>query len=386
MAKKRKRTSKKKSKKFAIPPAFIVGGIFFVLILLIILITVNIKVSKVKQDISRVEKNLTNVENIKKNLKAFFFDLEIDKSLIQQSVVKNGSSIVLIYKINSNNSDTLLYNLTNFLKHNNFQSISIKNDIISAKKGDILIQFKINKNPYTHTNDYSKNTNQNLKHNSKKMLAIIIDDCGNNLKLAKKLANIPYPITFSIIPHLKYSKETAEIARKFNKPVFLHLPMQPKSYPSTDPGMGAIYLNTPKSLIKIIIKKNVESIGKIDGANNHMGSALTESREKMFEVLNELKNYTDIFVDSHTSSKTVAYNVCKKLNMRCGLNNKFIDNIDDKNSIKEILYKSLSLFQKQDKVIIIGHLKENTIEVLSEELPKISKKNIKITNILEVVN
>ncbi|MGA1862558.1 divergent polysaccharide deacetylase family protein [Deferribacter thermophilus] len=384
MATKKKRTNKRKKRQKKVPPTVIVGGIFFVLILLIIIVTLRIKVENVKSNIVSKQNKLIQIENIKKDIKTLFFDLEIDKSSVKESILYKNNKVFLNYKITTDNSE-FLYTLSTYLSQNDYKNISLNKNLITAQKGNILLQFYINN--ISHK-DNIKNAKKILpkNHNKEKKLAIIIDDCGNNLKLAEKLASIPYPITFSIIPFLKYSKETADLARKNNKVVFLHLPMQPKSYPSVDPGMGAIFLNTPKSLIEIILKKDVESIGVIDGANNHMGSALTENRVKMNEVLKELKKYTKVFVDSHTSSKTVAYNVCKNLKMKCGINNKFIDNIDDKSAIKEMLYKALELFEKRNEVIIIGHLKENTVEVLSQELPNIARKNIKIVSILEVVN
>ncbi|KAA0257404.1 divergent polysaccharide deacetylase family protein [Deferribacter autotrophicus] len=387
MAAKRKSNKKtRKKKKQLIPPAFIVGGIFFVMVLLIILAVINIKVKNLEKDIKLEQSKFNYARQIEKDIKAIFYDLEIDKSFAKHELIKENKKILLKYylKLNKNEVDTLFYNIGNLLKKEKFKISYFSENELSAENEFIKIVFKVSrfKKSANKTNKemYLKNKNNNHR------LSIIIDDCGNNINLAKKLASIPYPITMSVIPFLKYSKETVKIAKQHNKTVFLHLPMQPKTYPNTDPGKGAIFLNTPKSLIEIIIRKDVEDLGFIEGANNHMGSALTENREKMQQVLNALKKYTDTFIDSHTSTKTVAYNVCKSLKMKCGMNRKFIDNVDDKNYIREKLYEVLSLFEKYNTIIIIGHLKENTIQVLKEELPHLQQKGIKITNIKEVLN
>src|SRR5437016_5354705 len=46
----------------------------------------------------------------------------------------------------------------------------------------------------------------------KARLAIILDDWGENLALTKDVLDIGRPLTLSIIPHLKHSKEIAELA------------------------------------------------------------------------------------------------------------------------------------------------------------------------------
>ncbi|MGA1847354.1 divergent polysaccharide deacetylase family protein [Deferribacter abyssi] len=388
MATKRKISKKtKKKKKQLIPPAVIVGGIFFVMVLLIILAVINIKVNNLKRDLTVEKTRFNYAKQVEKDIKAIFFDLEIDKDFVKHEFIKKNNKILLKYylSLNENKIDTVFYNLGNLLKKENFKIKYFDENELYAKNELIEIVIKISK-IIKLDNNKNKKIYSNKNDHVNKRLVIIIDDCGNNIKLAKKLASLPYPITMSIIPFLKHSRETAKIARQYNKTVFLHLPMQPKTYPNTDPGKGAIYLNTPKSLIEIIIKKDIDNLGIIDGVNNHMGSALTENKEKMQQVLSILKKYTDTFIDSHTSTKTVAYEVCKSLKLKCGINRKFIDNLDNRNYIRKKLYESLSLFEKYNTIIIIGHLKENTIQVLEEELPQLRQKGITISRIEEVIN
>jgi len=122
----------------------------------------------------------------------------------------------------------------------------------------------------------------------------------------------------------------------------LHLPLQPYRYPEIEPGKGAILLNTPSDLIDIIINKNVERLGSIDGANNHMGSKFTENKDKTTLVLKSIRRYTNVFVDSRTSSKSVAYEVCKSVMEKCGYNSQFIDNDNNKDIILKTLKKQLT--------------------------------------------
>lgn len=219
----------------------------------------------------------------------------------------------------------------------------------------------------------------------KAKISVVIDDCGYSVPLAKRLAAIDYPLTFAIIPHLPHVKETAEIARATGKPVFLHQPMQPLSYPKTDPGKGAILVGMPRKLIEVTLKSNMENIGKIDGFNNHMGSAATENRSAMEDTLEYMKRYTNVFLDSHTSRKTVAYDVCKEKGLKCGLNTTYLDNKADEDYISSQLLKCVERAEKSGECIIIGHLRPNTINVLERDLEKLETEGLKILSILDMV-
>jgi hypothetical protein len=216
-------------------------------------------------------------------------------------------------------------------------------------------------------------------------VAFVIDDCGYSVPLAEKLGRVKYPLAMAIIPYTPHSRESAEIFHKLGKTVFLHQPMEPKSYPQNDPGKGAILLNMPESLVEISLRKNVEDLGgKIDGFNNHMGSGLTESREKMQQVFSVMKSFTNFYVDSYTSPKTVAYDECQKAGMVCAINNKFIDNESDPEYIRGKIMDGVNLAKANGSIIMIGHLREATVNVLVQMLPELEAMGVDIVPVKEL--
>jgi len=216
-------------------------------------------------------------------------------------------------------------------------------------------------------------------------IAFVIDDCGYSLDLAKELASMPYPVTMAIIPHTRYASQTAKIARKNGKTVFLHQPMQPVSYPKTDPGKGAILLNMPEKLIKASLESNVKDLGTdIDGFNNHMGSALTQSHEKMQQVFSNMRQFTNTFVDSYTSKDTVAFDECKSAGFRCGMNRKFIDNESDYSYIRSKIIEGAEIARADGNVIMIGHLREGTIHALKKIMPELQKAGYHLVSAVEL--
>ncbi|TYB33773.1 MAG: divergent polysaccharide deacetylase family protein [Flexistipes sinusarabici] len=387
----KKNNSKNRRKKksgFKIPPFVIVGGIFLIMIGIITASIVNIRLQKLQTEYSGNEKSTVKVQSsseIEKKIKLFLYDHEISKDrVVSKNIKKTKKADYLEYtiQISEYERDSLRNSLINFFTKNNFD-FSEENALFFHKPG-LNITFNLKAPPVkeNYTDNYDINSgNIDYKAN----MAIILDDSGYNLDLAEKAASIKYPLTLSIIPYTPYDSETAEIARKHDKTVFLHLPMQPKSYPDTEPGKGAILLNTPETLIKILVDKNVEQIGKIDGVNNHMGSALTENRLKMTESLKYIKKYTNTFVDSHTSADTVAYNICKEMKMNCGISEKFIDNNGNLKYIKNKLIESAELAIKQKDLIVIGHLRPKTVNALIKFLPEVEQMGVKIVPIQKVI-
>lgn len=380
-----KKTRRPKSKKTSfIPPKFLVGGIFLVFVFIITAVVISSRISNLKKQLEEPEKEPNHISEIEKSIKTILFDHEISKESFKK-VTENGKIVYIvnapeesIYSINSG--------ITQVLKRFGFTR---QGDYFKDDSSDKLLSIKlIPTNHNIQKTDIKKDTevSVNGEHTKSRKIAIILDDAGNNLGLAEDVLELPFEVTLSVIPFTPFDKETADLVRRYKKELFLHLPMEPKSYPDTDPGKGAILLNTPESLVEIIVKKDIERLGKIDGSNNHMGSALTESSVKMQHVFKYLKVYTDTFVDSHTSKNSIAYDLCKKYMAYCGKNRIFIDNMNDYEYIKSKIDAGVKILNTDDSLIMIGHLKPVTVEVIKKYIPELVKKGIKLTTIKEVLS
>lgn len=207
----------------------------------------------------------------------------------------------------------------------------------------------------------------------KPKVAIIIDDLGYNKNIASGLLDIDLPLTVSVLPGLCYSEYLAEEFHKNGFEIMLHLPMEPKSA-AVDPGDDAIFVNMSNKKIKDLVHKNLESVPYAVGVNNHMGSKATEDLRTAGIVLSEVKKKGLFFVDSYTARGTVAADLARKLEMPHGVRNVFIDNEDDPEYITSELIKLVRIAKKEGYAIGIGHVKDSTIKVLKEQMPRISKE------------
>jgi len=90
----------------------------------------------------------------------------------------------------------------------------------------------------------------------------------------------------------------------------LHLPMEPLSYPSVNPGDGVLLESMDEEATLKVLEDDLNQIPFISGVNNHMGSRLTKTKKgDSYEGIKERNLY---FIDSGTSSGSVAFKVAKK--------------------------------------------------------------------------
>lgn len=208
-------------------------------------------------------------------------------------------------------------------------------------------------------------------------LAIIIDDVGYNLKNAQDLLALGVPLTFSILPQVTYSVELAESIHGAGHEVMLHQPMQPHNS-DIDPGPGALYVQHTRSDMESIIRKNLQELPFACGMNNHMGSLFTESRPCVLDMLDVFRQRSFFFVDSFTTSQSVAFRTARELNMVAAYRNIFIDNDPHVDSMYRQLHAARQRALRTGSAIAIGHPRPETVRVLDGFLKEIRNTGIEL--------
>ncbi|MBI3599790.1 MAG: divergent polysaccharide deacetylase family protein [Nitrospinae bacterium] len=217
-------------------------------------------------------------------------------------------------------------------------------------------------------------------------VAIIIDDLGWNKDIADELLNIAAPISFSILPHLPFSKIIAEEAGLKNRDVLLHLPMEAHGYSHEDQGLKPLTDKMNKDDIESTIKDYISSIPHIVGVNNHMGSKFTESGEAMKYLMEIVKSKNLFFVDSRTTPKSLAYQTAKSNGVKTARRNVFLDNKEDEEYIKGQIEELIKSANRNGFAIGIGHPHPQTIAAIQKMISVIKEKGIEIVPVSELVN
>ena len=196
-------------------------------------------------------------------------------------------------------------------------------------------------------------------------LSIVIDDLGESMAVAKRLANLPFPVSFSVLPHNSKAREVANLARQKNRELLLHLPSEPEGYPKTaNSGPGTLRVNMAPAMLERALVDNLARLPEVDGVNNHMGSRLTQDRAAMTVVLGHLKGQGMFFLDSLTTPKSCVREVSKSVGMRYYRRHIFLDNTAKEHAILLQLKKAESLARRTGLAVAIGHPYPATLSAL----------------------
>ncbi len=211
------------------------------------------------------------------------------------------------------------------------------------------------------------------------VVAIVIDDLGQDMKPAQDLLDLPDHITLGIMPRLPFSKKIAETARRSGREVLVHIPMEAKGRAKKRSSPGILRSDmTPMEFIAAV-NEDLDSVPGAAGANNHEGSSLTENREAMTFLMSELKTRGLFFLDSTTSPKSAAYTVAREFGLRSARRDVFLDN-DGGNpaAIRKQLDELARAAKQNGRAIGIGHPHPATIAELKKWLTKIEDQGIEV--------
>ncbi|MBU2102417.1 MAG: divergent polysaccharide deacetylase family protein [Candidatus Omnitrophota bacterium] len=210
---------------------------------------------------------------------------------------------------------------------------------------------------------------------SKPNVALIFDDLGESLAAFKEVHSLGIPVTVSIIPGLRFSSNIAYIAARSGIAVMIHLPMAPKAEEKyATPKYTFISARAKARETDSLLRYYLNSIRVAIGVNNHMGSDATEDPILMRRVLRKIKSKNMFFVDSHTSQQSVACDVAGTQGVMCARSDGFLDAVNDAAWIDKKLEHFVELAGQKGKIIIIGHPKPVTLQMLRTRIPELKKK------------
>lgn len=206
------------------------------------------------------------------------------------------------------------------------------------------------------------------------LVAIVIDDLGYQKQLALNFINLDLPLTLSFLPQAPFAREMVRQALQKGKETLLHLPMEPKNYPETDPGPGALLIRMSGNEIQRILQKDLEAFPGVAGVNNHMGSRFTEDPDKMTSVLKTIKGRKLFFLDSRTSRDSVGLSVAAQLGVKAIGRDIFLDNVQEEEAIHRQLDQLIRLGQEHGLAVGCGHPYPQTLRAIKEKIPVLQDK------------
>jgi len=208
--------------------------------------------------------------------------------------------------------------------------------------------------------------------------AIVIDDLGQDLQAARNLLALPYPLTFSVLPHLPHSVQTAEEAHRAGHEVMLHLPMEPEPGPHPSAGLGEIRTGMSREELRRVLQQDLDSVPRAAGVNNHMGSRATLSTALMAAVMQALAEQHLYFVDSRTASGSVALEAARRQGLPTFYRSVFLDDTETVPYTLGQLREFRRRVETQGVALAIGHPHPSTCAALARFLPELTRDDIQL--------
>lgn len=216
-------------------------------------------------------------------------------------------------------------------------------------------------------------------------MAIVVDDFGYAREPITAYATIDRPLTFAILPYRMYSNEAAQADSRSDRQLILHLPMEPLAA-SEQSEATTITVQMSDEEIRSTADQAIRSIPGIIGVNNHQGSRATADKRVMSQVLSVVKEHGLFFLDSRTTSKSVAIDVAGPLGIRTTSNDLFLDNNNEVDAIKQQIRTAANMALRYGAVTVIGHARLHTATAIKEMIPELEVKGIRLVFASELLS
>ncbi len=221
-------------------------------------------------------------------------------------------------------------------------------------------------------------------HDGRPRLAIIIDDCGQWPATEQGFVALPFPVTLSVLPHVRFGSAIARDASAAGKGVMLHLPMQTIS--GRYPGPGTITTTMDDDAIRRMVAGDLAELPEARGVNNHEGSLATQDPRVMGDVIAVLAQDGRFFIDSRTSAASVGEAVAREHGVPTASRSVFLDNVDDEAAVEAQLRAAEALARSTGTAIAIGHPRPATLAAVRALGPEFIAAGVDLTLASDLVH
>lgn len=165
-------------------------------------------------------------------------------------------------------------------------------------------------------------------------ICLVLDDAGFGEDRVLRFFKMGVPVSVAVLPGGEYSRRLARRAINKGFTVLLHMPMESES--GVEDGTNEFMLNVgmSESEVRLKLDKAIRWVPGASGVSNHMGSRFTRDPGGMRYLVKELKEKGLFFLDSKTTSQSVAPFVCRVSGVNLLVRDVFIDNEKDADSIR----------------------------------------------------
>jgi len=221
---------------------------------------------------------------------------------------------------------------------------------------------------------------------SRPAIALIIDDLGNQRTQGLRAITLPGPVTCAFLPFGPYTQTLARRAHGLDKEIMLHLPMQALNHEDLRVEAGTLTIDMSEQQFLDSVAREIAAVPYVSGLNNHKGSMLTQHPGDMAWLMQAISRRGDLFfVDSRTTSATVAQQLANEYGVPAMSRNVFLDNTQDREAIRTQFRKLVAIARRDGTALGIGHPLGLTLDVLTEELGRLDSYGVQLLPVSRLI-
>jgi len=198
-------------------------------------------------------------------------------------------------------------------------------------------------------------------HVSHPVIAICIDDLGEDIAGTDKAMALPKAVALSFLPYAQSTPFLAAEGLHKGHEILAHVPMQ--AIGPIDPGPMALRTGAPD--IAARLEWNLARVPGLSGINNHEGSKFTADRGALTAVAEVLAARHLYFFDSRTGPDSQVVMVSHLFGVASAGRDIFLDDTISEAAIRQQLAALTATARAQGVAIAIGHPHDLTLKLLA---------------------
>ena len=221
-------------------------------------------------------------------------------------------------------------------------------------------------------------------------LCIVIDDFGYNGDGTEEMLALDVPLTAAILPFSAHSAADAQRVSAAGKEAIIHMPMESLTGKPEWVGDRGVFVGMSREEIAARVDEALETVPLAVGLNNHMGSAVMEDEAALEAVVAALADRGLIFVDSRTTPKSRAGDLCRAAGVPLLSRSIFLDSTDDEAVVRRQLERAGQMALSTGSALAIGHVGPEggviTARAIAALAPRLREQGVELVTLTQLAD
>jgi len=202
----------------------------------------------------------------------------------------------------------------------------------------------------------------------KPVIAICIDDLGEDLAATDKAMALPKAVALSFLPYAETTPFLAQAAGRRGHLILAHVPMQ--AIGAQDPGPMSLKTGMAADEIARRLGWNLARVPGLVGINNHEGSRFTADSAALAPVMATLRARHLFFFDSLTGPQSAVRAAAGAAGVTAAARDIFLDDDQSQAAVSAALEMLAREAKRTGVAIAIGHPHDLTLKLLAAWLAR----------------